>query len=138
MKDPSLVPKGRYAMMASFLNYPMSTGSIHITSHDVYETPDFDAGFLTHPGDLAPHIFAYKKNREIMRRMGCVRGEYEPSHPSFPARSAACCSIPTTHDIVYSTADDAAIETWVRAEVGTTWHSMYAFLSMVNSGVLVP
>jgi alcohol oxidase len=138
MKDPSLVPKGRYAMMANFLEYPMSRGSIHITSRDVYDIPDFDAGFLTHPGDLAPHIFAYKKNREIMRRMGCVRREYEPSHPAFPTGSTASCSTPTTHDIVYSEADDIAIEMWVRAGMETTWHSMYTSPHMADSGVLVP
>jgi alcohol oxidase len=77
--------------MTNFLTYPLSRGAIHITSKDVYADPDFDARFLSDPADLSPQIWAYKKNREIMRRMRCFRGEYAPSHPSFPVGSAASC-----------------------------------------------
>jgi alcohol oxidase len=77
--------------MGSFLLYPFSIGDIHITSKNVYSDSDFNASFLSHPADLAPHVWAYKKNREITRRMRCFSGEYAPSHPAFPEGSAAVC-----------------------------------------------
>jgi hypothetical protein len=78
-------------MMASYLEYPLSRGEIHIISKDVYADPYFMTGFLSHSADLPPQVVAYKKNREIMRRMPCFRGEYSASHPSFPDGSAAVC-----------------------------------------------
>jgi alcohol oxidase len=143
--DPSLEPKGRYITAVSYLEYPLSRGEIHITSKDVYANPDFTTGFLSHPTDLPPQILAYKKNREIIRRMSCYRGEYAPSHPSFPVGSAAVCrdidfpkaETDTTNkiraqgaedeiipDIEYSEEDDKAIESWVCDHIETTWHSM--------------
>ena len=90
MGTPPL-PEGRYVTAVSYLEYPLSRGEIHITSKDAYEDPDFTTGFLSHAADLPPQILAYKKNREIIRRMPCYRGEYGPSHPSFPVGSAAAC-----------------------------------------------
>jgi len=121
-------------MNAHYLEYPFSKGYIKITSKDVYAAPDFDAGFLSHPADLSPQIWAYKKNREIMRRMACFRGEYAPSHPSFPAGSAAACHENLnvgTKVIEYTEEDDLAIENWVRNGVETTWHSMYVFVIFI-------
>lgn len=88
------VPDGRYMAMGGYLEYPFSRGSIDITSKDVYAEPDFDAGFLSHPADLSPQIWAYKKNREIVRRMSCFRGECTPTHPAFSAESDAACREP--------------------------------------------
>ena len=109
-------------MSVQYLEYPASKGYINITSKDVNAPPDFDAGFLSHPADLSPQVWAYKKNREIMRRMPCFRGEYVPSHPLFPDGSTAACHL---KDIKYAEEDDRAIENWVRNLVETTWHSMY-------------
>jgi choline dehydrogenase-like flavoprotein len=59
------------------------------------------------------------------------RGEYAPSHPSFaPDSTAACVSVTQNaspdqvQSLSYSSADDAAIESWVRKTVGTAYHSM--------------
>lgn len=66
--------------------------------------------------------------REVARRMPCVLGEYAPSHPHFPPGSAAACTEFARDgkvvDLVYSREDDEAIENWVRATIGTCWHSM--------------
>ena len=117
-------------MSAQYLEYPFSKGCIDITSKDIYAAPDFDAGFLSHPADLSPQVWAYKKNREIIRRMACFRGEYAPSHPAFPEGSAAACHgklDANAPEIKYTEEDDLAIENWVRDRVETTWHSMYNF-----------
>ena len=66
----------QYISLGFFSLYPHSRGSIHITSaDDVYAPSDFNAGTFTHPADIAPLIWAYKKFREIARRMVCFRGE---------------------------------------------------------------
>ena len=106
-----------------YLEYPASRGTIHITSKDVSAPPDFDAGFLSHPADLSPQVWAYKRNREIIRKLSCFQSEYAPSHPEFPAGSAAACNV--NGPLEYTKDDDAAIEDWVRQGVETTWHSMY-------------
>jgi alcohol oxidase len=94
LMNPSLAPEGRYVTTGSYLNYPLSRGEIHITSKNIYADPDFITGFLSHPADLPPQVLACKKNREIVRRMPCVRGELASTHPSFPVGSAAaCCDI---------------------------------------------
>jgi len=119
-------------MNAQFLEYPASRGTIHITSTDV---PDFDAGFLSHPADLSPQVWAYKRNREIIRQMPSFQGEYAPTHPLFPAGSKAACN--GNDPLEYSKEDDAAIEDWVRQSVETTWHSMYNLSLTLIAGGLV-
>jgi len=116
--------------MGNFLNYPLSRGSLHISSNDVYAAPDFEAGFLSHPADLAPHIWAYKKNREIMRRMTSFDGEVEDTHPPFPVISKAACIDkydPDIKMIEYSAEDDKILQQWVREKIGTCWHSLYVY-----------
>ncbi len=60
--------------------------------------------------------WAYKRGREIARRMPNYRGEYAPWHPQFPAGSAATCHLEArpvaldAPDIVYTAEDDKAIE----------------------------
>ena len=39
-------------MMAAYLEYPLSKGSLHINSKDPFAAPDFDAGFLTDEADM--------------------------------------------------------------------------------------
>ena len=120
------LPEGQYVTNVQYLEYPASRGSIHITSTDVNVPPDFDAGFLSHPADLSPQVWAYKRNREIIRQMSSFQSEYAPSHPSFPEGSAAACN--AKDPLEYTKEDDAAIEDWVRQGVETTWHSMYKLL----------
>jgi alcohol oxidase len=128
-----------------FSHYPLSRGSIHITSaDDVYASPDFNTGFFSNSADIAPLIWAYKKGREIVRRMDCFRGEVCQTHPPFPPESAAACLDaydPDVKDIAYSEADDEILNTWIRGLVGTTWHPMYVhtlvFLVTLIAGELV-
>lgn len=77
-------------------------------------------------------MWAYKKQREIMRRTRMYRGEVAAGHPRFASASTAACveegDAAVGHgvegDIVYSPEDDAAIEAWLRENVETTWHSL--------------
>ena len=112
-----------------FTLYPLSRGSIHVTSAvDVYAHPDFNAGALSHPADIAPLIWAYKKIREISRRMVSFRGELAETHPPYPAGSAAACIDaydPNVKDIVYSEEDEKILEQYIRQSVATTFHSMF-------------
>ena len=74
-------------------------------------------------------LWAYKKQREIMRRMDIYRGEWASCHPPFPVTSLAANvevdeAIKNVEDIEYSPEDDKIIEQWLRENVQTTWHSM--------------
>ena len=70
--------------------------------------------------DIVPLNFAYKKLREIARRMPSYRGEVSVRHPSFPEGSAATCreaSGPVemnAPDIIYTAEDDEAIDKFNR------------------------
>lgn len=39
-------------MMGGYLEYPMSKGSLHISSKDPFSAPDFVAGYLTDEADM--------------------------------------------------------------------------------------
>lgn len=116
----------------AFTVYPFSRGSIHITGPTLDDPADFDTGFFAGEQghlDVQKHVFAYKKQREIVRRMSSYRGEYA-SHPPFASDSPAACvdlveALPTdVQDIVYSADDEVVLEKWIRDHVGTTWHSL--------------
>ncbi|KAJ7226702.1 hypothetical protein GGX14DRAFT_417166 [Mycena pura] len=112
-----------------FTGYPGSRGSLHISSADVYAAPDFQAGFLSHPADVAVMRWAYKKGRELVRRLPCFAGAYMPRHPQFPGGSAASVAETTPvalsdAKIGYTAADDAAIDQYMRQSVQTAWHSL--------------
>ena len=102
------------------------------------DQPDFDTGFLsdTNDIDLKTQIWAYKKQREILRRTSAYRGEIASRHPGFPERSgatlisldesekeqgAAQLNLP---DIAYSQEDNEVIRQFIRENLNTTWHSM--------------
>jgi choline dehydrogenase-like flavoprotein len=80
--------------------------------------------------DIKKHVWAYKKQREIFRRMKTYRGELASAHPPFaPDSNAACVQLSDSpsgdvQDIVYTREDDKVPEEWLRAHVGTTWHSL--------------
>lgn len=73
--------------------------------------------------------------RELARRLPSYRGEVAAFHPEFPAGSAAACKetdvpVPTdASDIVYSDADNEAIEKFNRDRGGSfpldNFHSCY-------------
>lgn len=104
---------------------------MHITGPGVTDALDFDVGFFTDTNDidLKKQIWAYKKTREIMRRTKMYRGELALGHPQFPAGSKAACvetdePLTDVTNLEYSAEDDAAIEKWLRENIGTTWHSL--------------
>ena len=72
------------------------------------------------PSDIVPLTFAYKKTREILRRIPSYRGEMSAGHPRFSEGSAAACEEASgpvdldTPDIVYTTEDDEAINDFHR------------------------
>lgn len=115
-----------------FTGYPLSRGSIHVTGPEINDKPDFKTGFFSDANDIdiLKHLWAYKKQREIFRRMKFYRGEVESFHPKFaPGSNAAPTRINDTlsgeiSNIQYSAEDDEAIKQWAREQVGTTWHSM--------------
>jgi choline dehydrogenase-like flavoprotein len=116
--------------VATYTAYPYSRGHVRITGPDVDDALDIVAGFLSDKDDidLTQLVWAYKKQRAIVRRTAFYRGEVARAHPAFPAGSAAACvedgAQPTTVELEYSAEDDRAIEQWVREGVSTTWHSL--------------
>ncbi len=87
---------------------------------------------LTTIQDVKKHIWAYKIQREMWRRMSIFRGELAVTHPRFASNSQAAivekADGPTVTDndsrIEYSQDDDKAIEQRVRENLSTTWHSL--------------
>lgn len=129
--DPSSVPPGQYFGVAAFTAHPYSRGHLHITGPDLADQLDFKTGYLSDAAgfDIKVHMWAYKKQREIVRRMQTYRGEVASGHPPFPAGSDAACieidgPLADVHDIEYTAADDAVLARWVRENVRTTWHSL--------------
>ncbi|ORY04581.1 GMC oxidoreductase-domain-containing protein [Clohesyomyces aquaticus] len=130
--DPSLVPAGQYFAMSVFTGYPQSRGSIHISGPESADKPTFTTGFFSDAQgvDIKKHVWAYKKHREISRRMKTYRGELALSHPPFsPSSGAALVQLSEkpageVTDIVYTSEDDKVIEEYLRGHVGTTWHSL--------------
>ena len=120
------IPVGQYFTVTNYTAYPLSRGSIHITGPSINDKPDFDTGFLSHPVDVTVQVWAYKKLREMVRRLNLYKGPVGAGHPKFPSGSPAGLDheVPLDQDIEYSPADDEAIAHWVRDTVGTAWHSM--------------
>ena len=120
-------------MLTTFSVYPYSRGSIHITGPSPGDSIDFTTGFFADALglDIKMHVWAYKKQREIVRRMWTYRGEIVDSHPPFAASSEAAPvedldgPLPDdVPDIRYTPEDDAILESWLRENVTTTWHSL--------------
>lgn len=130
--DPSTVPVGQYFSLSTFSVYPYSRGHIHINSPKIDDGVNFTTGFFADADnvDIKKHVWAYKKQREIMRRMKTYRGEVASTHPPFNSKSAAApvtlkAPLPdNVADIKYTPEDDKILETYLRSAVGTTWHSL--------------
>lgn len=123
---------GQYFAVSAFTGYPYSRGSIHITGPEISNSPSFKTGFFSDSQglDLKKHVWVYKKQREIVRRMDTYRGELAGFHPPFAAGSDAAL-VKLNNDppknvtnIVYTAEDDKIIEDWVLTHAETTWHSM--------------
>ncbi|TFK69859.1 alcohol oxidase [Pluteus cervinus] len=124
--DPR-VPRGKYFSAAYYLEYPVSTGRVHITGGlNPYAVSDFEPG----AADIEVLRWVYKKGRELARRMKYYRGEFAIAHPQFPKDSDAKTQPVdgpvniSAPDIVYSKVDDEAIDAYHRQTIETTWHSM--------------
>ncbi|KNZ73897.1 Alcohol oxidase [Termitomyces sp. J132] len=124
-------PWGKYFSATYFTGYPVSRGRVHISMGlNPYGKLDFEPGYLNHPADLGVLRWAYKKGRELARRMDIYRGEFVLGHPSFPKDSNATTkdfAQPveiSTPDIAYTAEDDQAIDEYHRKTVETTWHSI--------------
>ncbi|KAH7258806.1 GMC oxidoreductase-domain-containing protein [Fusarium solani] len=129
--DHSHIPAGQYVTVFNMTTYPHSRGHMHITGPELSDPLDFEVGFFTdvHDVDLKTQVWAYKKQREIMRRTAMYRGEVTLGHPRFPDGSAAACvetdaPLSDVQDLQYSSEDDKAIEQWLREKISTTWHSL--------------
>lgn len=132
--DPALLPPGQYASVGNYTAYPYSRGHVHISGPGLDDPLDFETGFFSdaHDLDVRKQMWAYKRSREIMRRMETYRGEVALGHPRFPEGSKAGCvdldeplgADARGRDIEYTADDDAAIEQWLRENVNTTWHSL--------------
>ncbi|KAK6198244.1 hypothetical protein LQW54_010458 [Pestalotiopsis sp. IQ-011] len=128
--DPTGLPAAQYMSVTTFTVYPYSRGHVHVTGAGLDDAIDFATGFFGDPVDVKKHVWVYKKQREIARRMEAYRGEVPALHPPFPKDSAAALVeideplVGDVKDIEYSAKDDALIEQWARDNVGTTWHSL--------------
>lgn len=135
LRETTGLTEGDVICIANYTSYPYSRGSVHIQP-DNKDIPHFIPGFFTdeHDLDVQMLIWAYKKQREIMRRTKMYRGELAIGHPKFPAGSKAACieillsedynPASITSNIEYSPEDDKAIEMYLRDKVETTWHSL--------------
>jgi alcohol oxidase len=117
--------------MSIFTGYPLSRGSIHITNSSPSSPATFKTGFLSDARgvDIKKHVWAYKKQREIFRRMKTCTGELALLHPPFVSTSDARiqtweATAPASTDIEYSAADDEVLEEYIHGHVETTWHSL--------------
>ncbi|CAJ2509991.1 Uu.00g058910.m01.CDS01 [Anthostomella pinea] len=112
--DPTSVSAGQYIAVSTFTVYPYSRGHIHISGPLLEDEPEFASGFFSDVAglDIKKHVWAYKAQREIIRRMNCYRGE-DDANPASPTRP-----------ITYTAEDDAVLENWLRENVNTTWHSL--------------
>ncbi|KAI2614835.1 alcohol oxidase [Hypoxylon sp. NC1633] len=129
--EPIGIPPGQYFGVSTFTTYPFSRGHVHITGPRLTDPLDFETGFFADEKgiDLKKHRWAYKKQREVARRMTVFRGELPAGHPPFPADSKAAVVAPEgplteVRDIEYSAADDAVIDQWAQNNVSSPWHSL--------------
>ncbi|KAJ6477240.1 GMC oxidoreductase-domain-containing protein [Mycena vulgaris] len=136
--DQSALPPVRYMVSACILGYPASRGYLHISSADPYAAPDFQAGYLSDAADVVALRWAYKKCRELTRRLPAFRGALGPAHPEFSQESPAALTdvgpVPLeAPKIVYSTEDDKAIDAnvYVLLQLGTC-----AMKSLAQGGVV--
>lgn len=121
--------------MGNYTAYPYSRGSLHITGPNLDDALDFDVGFFSDAGeiDLKKQVWAYKKQREFMRRTQLFRGEVAVGHPKFSPESKAALvedtsvsgwNVADVQDLEYTAEDDKAIEQYLRENIQTTWHSL--------------
>ncbi|KAI1437343.1 GMC oxidoreductase [Xylaria sp. CBS 124048] len=130
-----LMLDGNHISISMHAAYPYSRGHIHITGPGLDDAEDFDSGFFGDPGhvDRKMQLWAYKKGREIMRRLSMYRGENQLTHPPFPPTSPAYCRTlddgeaydhAHVEDLAYTADDDRIIEQFASENVLTTFHAL--------------
>ncbi|OTB04677.1 hypothetical protein M426DRAFT_11312 [Hypoxylon sp. CI-4A] len=130
--DHTNIAPGQYLALSAFSVYPYSRGSIHITGPGLDNTLDFKTDFFSdaHDVDIKKCVWAYKKQREIFRRMNLYRGELAAGHPPFAVGFPAACietDAPLGRDVApleYTDDDDVVLEDWLRRNVASSWHSL--------------
>ncbi|OHF01939.1 GMC oxidoreductase [Colletotrichum orchidophilum] len=129
--NPDALPDdAEYVTTAPWVTYPYARGHIHVTGPNIDDPYDFNTGWLLDENDidLKSHIWGYKTQRAIARRMDIFRGELASRHPQF-ANSASAAVIetaegPVADAINYSVDDDAAIVQYIRENIGTSRHPL--------------
>lgn len=141
--NPADVPADQqHVTIGSISLHPYSRGSIHVTDTD--RGYRFDTGFLRREVDVKKQVWGYKRARMIARNLPFFEGEVAAAHPQYPPGSAAAVVPSRTGayqaEIVYSSEDDAALESWIRRSVGSTWHSLgtCAMMPQQKGGVVDP
>ncbi|RCI07623.1 hypothetical protein L249_1675 [Ophiocordyceps polyrhachis-furcata BCC 54312] len=130
--DPSLSTGDPCLAITVFTVYPFSRGHIHITGPGPDDALDFESGIFADARqlDIKMHMWIYKRQREIIRRMPMYRGEMAHCHPPFAAGSAAASikldgPLPAdAPEIHYSAEDEVVLEKWLRENVLSTWHPL--------------
>ncbi|KAK7987248.1 hypothetical protein PG988_002236 [Apiospora saccharicola] len=125
----------QYFTIDVFSSYPYSRGHVHITGSSPDDPLDFKTGYLSDEAefDLKTHVWAYKKQREVARRMKSQRGELTLRVPSFGAGSVAAfpsvgeegeAATTPEKEIRYEAPDETIIEKWLRDNMSTCWHGL--------------
>ncbi|KAJ8131579.1 hypothetical protein O1611_g2045 [Lasiodiplodia mahajangana] len=119
--DSSFLGSGQFLTLVTFTLYPFSRGHLYITGPKIDDPLDFDPGLLSDPDDLdvKPHVWMFKKQREIACHMGLCRDPVPGTQPTFPTHSKANLDTPKPE---YSAEDDEIIEKWIRERINSTWH----------------
>lgn len=126
----TLPDDAEYVTTAPWVTYPYARGHIHINGSSIDDGYDMDMRWLLDADDidLKSHIWGYKIQRAIARRMSIFRGELKSGHPDFPVGSAATVvetsDGPVTSGLVYTAEDDQAIIDYIRANIGTSRHPL--------------
>ncbi|KAF3904475.1 hypothetical protein AA313_de0202255 [Arthrobotrys entomopaga] len=125
--DHSIIPQAQYLTAACFTSYPYARGSVHITGRNAGDKLDFNTGFLSNAFDVEALVQAYKRQRELVRRMKNFAGpEGIILGPKFPETGKAFkWDWPTENGALtpYTEEDEEAIREFVRNNTATTWHS---------------
>ncbi|ETS85863.1 hypothetical protein PFICI_03888 [Pestalotiopsis fici W106-1] len=130
LDNPATFPEGVYFSLGCYNSYPYSRGHIHITGPAMDDALGFETGFLADHAeiDLKTHIWLFKKQREVARRMNIYKGEVEGHQPAYPTGSSATFApaVPTNNRtlIGYTEEDDAAIGDYIRKNITTCWHGL--------------
>ncbi|KAJ7881580.1 GMC oxidoreductase-domain-containing protein [Mycena olivaceomarginata] len=127
--NPALVIRPSFTILY-LTTYPVALGRVHVQSRDAFAPLHVDSGILKSREDLVVLRWAYKWSRELARRMDGYRGEVVIDHPVFPevvrrlAGEAAGPVDISARDIVYTKADDDAIDAFHRDNINMAWHAL--------------